>query len=93
MVTSKIRSLAMAWLVGFAGVERRTNISAGHLVGVSGINSVGSMMVILYAVFVRLVDVNNSGGSVIASVFVTALCGAVLDNVQRHPNACWSPYL
>ena len=51
---------------------RRIIISAGPLVGASGINHVGSMMV-LYALFISLVSV-SSVRSVIASVFVKALC-------------------
>ena len=82
MVTSNSCSLAMGWFVYFI-------ISAGPLVGASGINPVNSMMV-LYATFVRLVDV-SSGRSVIVSVFVIVMCSAVLD-VRRHPNVC-SQYL
>ena len=46
----------MCWFICFAGGDRRIIISAGRLVGASRINPVGSMMV-LYAVFVRLVSV------------------------------------
>ena len=51
---------------------RGGSLSAGRLVGAPGINPVGSMMV-LYAVFVQLVNV-SSGRSVIVSVFVMTLC-------------------
>ena len=54
--------------------------------GASGINPVGSMMV-LRAVFVRLVSV-SSGRNVIVSVFAMASRSAVLE-VRRHPKA-WS---
>ena len=89
MVTSKSCSLVMGRFVCFAGGDRRIMMSAGRLVGASGINPVGSMTV-SYAVLVRLVNV-SSGRSVIVSVFVMVSCSAILE-VRRHPKA-WSPYL
>ncbi len=62
-------------------------MSAGRLVGASGMSPVGSMTV-SHAVFVRLVSVSD-GRSVMANVFVMASCNVVLD-ARRHPNA-WSP--
>jgi hypothetical protein len=44
----------------------------------SGISPASSMMMVSFAVFVRLVNVSN-GRSAIARVFVIASCGAVLD--------------
>ena len=53
IVMSRRCSLATGWFVCFPdGGERRIMMSAGCLVGASGISPVGSMMV-SYAVFVR----------------------------------------
>ena len=90
MVIFRSCSFAIGWFVCFAGGERRIMMSAGRLVGASGMSPVGSMIV-SYAVFVRLVSVSTSGLSVIARVLVIASCSAIFD-VRRHPNA-WSPYL
>ena len=84
---SRSCSFATGWFVCFAGGERRIIVSAGRLVGASGMSPVGSMTV-SHAVFVRLVSVSD-GRSVMANVFVMASCGVVLD-ARRHPNA-WSP--
>jgi hypothetical protein len=88
IVMSRSCSLATGWFVCFAGGERRIMMSAGRLVGASGMSPIGSMTV-SYAVFVRLVRVSN-GRSVMVNVFVMASCSEVLE-VRRHPNA-WSPY-
>ena len=60
VMSSKSCTLAVGWFVCFAGSERRINVSAGLLVGVSGISPVGSMMAGC-AMFVLLVSVSNHG--------------------------------
>jgi hypothetical protein len=75
-VMSRSCSFATGWFVCFAGGERRIMMSAGRLAGASGMSPVGSTTVSC-AVFVWLVSVSN-GRSVIANVFVMALCSVVL---------------
>ena len=64
-------------------------MSAGRVVGASGMRPVGSMTVSC-AALVQLVMVSN-GRRVMVSVYVMVSCDAILD-VRRHPKA-WSPCL
>ena len=86
-----VTSKSCGFVVCYAGGDRQISISAGRLVGASGINPVGSMMVSYDAVYVRLVSVSNDC-SAIASIFVMASYSAAVLEVRRHPKV-WSPYL
>ena len=70
IVMSRSCDFTTGWFVCFVGGERRIMMSAGCLVGASGMSPTGSVTV-SQAAFAPLVSASNGRG-VIASVFVMA---------------------